>query len=354
MDWRDQIIGVLGWAEGGAAQREGRPAGAMADSLADLRFAGDLEPEPAVAAIVELARQEASAHHCEVGPAHLLVGLLLEGESVGAATGRWLGLTPGRVRSAAGLHNQRRTVAGGASRCRTRRGKGAWPIVLCGGGTDADLLAEVIDLAGRRAGPGGARVVLVDLGWSVRPPTVEQRRFQLERLTTAGAAPAVDSGLTEREDAASAEACRRLAAADLVWCTGGDAAAIYDRLWATPALQAVRDAHDHGATVGGVSAGAMVWGAGMLSDFASLGGPEPFPLFGWLDDLVVFAHYAPSRERAFRERLASFPDCRGLGVAHGGAVIVAPGDDGLRVLRPGLGGIDSVVLAGPGQRLAPV
>ena len=164
----------------------------------------------------------------------------------------------------------------------------------------------------------------------------------------------MDSGLTVRDDAASAEACRRLASADVVWLTGGDAAALYDRLWATPALDAIREAHDNGAVVGGVSAGAMVWGAGTLSDFASLGEAEPFPLFGWLGDVVVWAHYAPSRERALRERLAAFPGCRGLAVAHGGAVVVAPGNDGLQVLHPGMGDAASVVLDGPDQPVSPV
>jgi hypothetical protein len=48
LDWRDQITTVLGWAEGAKAEREGRPAGGMADSLADLRFSGALEEEAAV------------------------------------------------------------------------------------------------------------------------------------------------------------------------------------------------------------------------------------------------------------------------------------------------------------------
>ena len=354
LDWRDQITTVLAWSEGARAERESRPAGSMAGSLAELRFSGGLAMERAVPHIVELAQHEATANDSDVGPAHLLVGVLVEAESVGAATGQWLGLSPGRVRAAAGLRNHRRAVAGGAEPGRRSRGSSTGPLVLCGGGTDADLLAEVVALAAGRAGSDGPRAVLVDLAWHTLPPTAEQRRSNLDRLAAAGAALAVDSGLTVRDDAASAEVCRRLGAADLVWLTGGDAAALYDRLWATPALDAIREAHANGAVVGGVSAGAIVWGAGTLSDFASLGEAEPFPLFGWLGDLVVVAHYASGRERALRNRLAAFPGCRGLAVAHGGAVVVAPGDDGLRVLRPGMGGIDSVVLDGPDQPLSPV
>lgn len=352
LDWRDQITTVLGWAEGAKAEREGRPAGGMADSLADLRFSGALEEEAAVSHLLELAKREATANDSEVGPAHLLVGLLLEADSVGAATGRWLGMTPGRARSAGGLGNDRRTVAGGAPPGRWPRGESAGPMVLCGGGSDAGLLAEIVVLAGERAGPRRPNVVLVDLGWSTLRPTAEQRIVHLDRLANAGAARARDSGLTERCDATAPEACQRLTEADLVWFTGGDAAAIYDRLWATPALEAIRDAHDHGAVFAGVSAGAMVCGAATVSDFASSGDPEPFPLFGWLDDLVVFPHYAPARERALRQRLASLPGCRALAIAHGGAVVVGPGDNRLRTLRPGFGGIDNVVLAAPNEPLS--
>ncbi|MEX0658164.1 MAG: Clp protease N-terminal domain-containing protein [Egibacteraceae bacterium] len=32
LDWRDQIVGVLGWREGASAHREGRPAGTLAES----------------------------------------------------------------------------------------------------------------------------------------------------------------------------------------------------------------------------------------------------------------------------------------------------------------------------------
>ena len=162
----------------------------------------------------------------------------------------------------------------------------------------------------------------------------------------------VDSGLTERGDAESADACARLAEADLVWFSGGDVAAICDRLWATPPLDAIDEAHRNGGVVGGVSAGAMVWGAGTVSDFASLGEPDPFPLSGWLDNLVIFAHYTPGREKAFRDAVAFFPGCRGFAIAHGGAVIVGHGDDGLRVLRHGVGGTPSVTARGRGSRLA--
>lgn len=230
LDWRDHIITVLGWREGASAQRDGRPAGRGADSPAELRFSGELDVGPVVRHILELADEEATANNTGVGPAHLLVGLLREVNSIGAATGRWLGLTPGRVRSAAGLANTPPVVAEGAPPAGTPRGRTAGPLVLCGGGTDGALLADVIALSAERAGQRGPQVALVDLGWQTRPPIPDERLVELERFTAAGAAHAFDSGLTERPDARSAEVCMRLAGADLLWFTGGDAAAIYDRL----------------------------------------------------------------------------------------------------------------------------
>ncbi len=223
-------------------------------------------------------------------------------------------------------------------------------MVHCGGGTDSDLLASVVRLAALQAGRGDPKAVVVDLGWHTQRPVGDACRLQAEIISGAGAR-ATDSGLIDRSDAKSAEICNRLAAADLIWFLGGDAAAIYDRLWATPALAAIQDAHARGAVVGGVSAGAMVWGIGTLSDRASLGDPEPFPLFGWLSDLVIFAHYAPNREPAFRERLRAFPGCRGLALAHGGAVLVDSGSTDLRVLREGANGLGHALLLGPDERL---
>jgi hypothetical protein len=332
LDWRDQIVRVLGWREGALAEREGRPAGNGADGPAELRVSGPVDLDPGVPHVLQLARDEAAASGGAVGPAQMLVGLLLEGESVAAATGRWLGMTPGRVRHAAGLGNVRRVVAAGIPHHPWPRSTGCGPIVLCGGGSDDALLAEVAAVVRRHSGRSTPSVLIVDAGWQTRRPTEPQRRSVVERWQGVGVA-AVDAGAFDRDDAPSPEICERLAAAELVWFNGGDAAAIYDRLWATPALDAIRAAHDGGAAVGGISAGAMVWGAGTLSDFASVGDPEPFPLFGWLDDLVVFPHYLPPREHAFRERVAAFPGCQGLGVAHGGAVVVAAGSDGIRILH---------------------
>lgn len=354
LDWRDQIVRVLAWGEARMAERDGLPMSdrRSADSLTELRFTGTMAVDATVDHIVALAQDEAVANNDEVGPAHLIIALLLEGECVAAATGSWLGMTPGRIRSLAALRNERRVVAGGIPHAPCFR-RGTGPMVLCGGGADDDLLARVVALAPRRSGRSLPQAVLVDLGWKTRPTSAEGRRQLADRWTSIGA-HGVDSGLVDRLDAESTEACERLAEADLVWFGGGDAAPIYDRLWATPALDAIRHAHDNGALIGGISAGARVWGKGTLSDFASLGEPEPFPLFGWLENLVIFNHYFPTREQAFRRHLAAFPGCRGLAITHGGAVHVDPDGLDIRVLRTGVTGTPHVLLEGPDQPLSAV
>lgn len=348
VDWRDEIVKVLGWREGANAERSGRPAGSLSDSLAERRFEGAVVIDGAAAHIVELSEQEAAANNEEVAPVHLVVALLVEGWSVAAASGGWLGMSPGRVRSAAGLRNVRRVIAGGAppGRIGGPPAPGAGPVVLCGGDSRAVLPDAVA--AGTRGGTPEA--VVVDLTWRTMRPTAEERQRQVDALVDAGAR-AVDSGMVERADAGSPEACERLGAADLLWFPGGDVAALYDRLWATPALDAIVHAHRNGAVLAGVSAGAAVWGAGTLSDFGSLGEEEPFPLFGLLDSLVVFPHFAPTRERRFRQMVTAFPGCRGLAVAHGGSVLIPAGGGEPQVLREGRTG-PHMLLDNPGAPLA--
>lgn len=335
---------VLGTNEGGRWEREGRPASSVSESPTERRFTGDLVVHAEVEVVLDLAGEEAGGNGAEVGPSHVLVALLLSVDSVGAGTARWMGLTPGRVRAAAGLANIRRILAGGAppGRLGPRR-PGSGPLVLCGG-ISAPARPAVMGLS-----PGVGRVVLVDLAWSGRRPSSHDRQPQLDAWLAAGAGAAVDSGLAERDDAAHPEVCDRLASADVIWCAGGSVAALYDRLWATAALDAILQAHQAGAVLGGVSAGATVWGAGAVSDYVT-GEPEPLALFGLLDQAVVFCHFFAGREHAFRERLGAFPGCRGVAVAHGGAVTVDP-SGGIRALCADPSGMAGAVLEGPDGQL---
>jgi cyanophycinase len=344
LEWRDEIVTVLGWREGAAAAHAGRPAGSMADSPADRRFDGAMETGSEVEVVLQLAAAEAAANGTEVRPEHVMAALLLDGESVGAATASWLGLTTGKVRAAAGLVSRRRVVADGNPPGPFHRAPTAGPLVLCGGAPDRDLYQDLIRLV-RAAGAGFPKVVVVDVG-SSRPRRNPPSTELLDDFKAAGAAEAVDSGLSGRPTAGSEEVCERISSADVVWFCGGDPAVIYDGLWATPALEAIEHAHAAGALLGGVSAGATIWGIGTISAYVT-GDPEPLPLFAALPGIVVMAHYWPTRQATLRERVRAFPGSRGIGVAHGGAVVVGPALDEIHVLRAGPADTANVALAGP-------
>jgi hypothetical protein len=83
--------------------------------------------------------------------------------------------------------------------------------------------------------------------------------------------------------------CKQIAQADLILATGGDPERMTQVLHGTPALAALRAAHARGAVIGGGSAGAMVFGAGLLRRPRTC--RIPVPLLGWLPDIVVAPHF---------------------------------------------------------------
>ena len=85
LDWRDGVNTLLGWQEGAAAEREGRPAGRLAESPADKRFEGIMAVASSVDAIVALTAQEVARNGEDAGPAHVLVALLLEKRPIGGS-----------------------------------------------------------------------------------------------------------------------------------------------------------------------------------------------------------------------------------------------------------------------------
>lgn len=100
---------------------------------------------------------------------------------------------------------------------------------------------------------------------------------------------ASDPGLQTREDAHNPEVIAAIRRADIVLVTGGEPARMERVIRDTPALLALREASSGGALVVGGSAGAMIFGQGMLD------GPReyrrPTRLLGWLSDIVIAPHY---------------------------------------------------------------
>lgn len=160
--------------------------------------------------------------------------------------------------------------------------------------------------------PGGLRVTVV--GAAARDGA------QMTELLRSLGVHAVDSGVNDRR---AALASAPLPPADIFYLVGGNPAMAYDALLGTPVLNALVEHAERGGVVMGHSAGAIVWGAETLSDFASEDDREPFPMFNWIADTVVVPHFQPHDETNDSLEVARgrFPKARILGVAHGGAVM---------------------------------
>jgi cyanophycinase-like exopeptidase len=85
----------------------------------------------------------------------------------------------------------------------------------------------------------------------------------------------------------------------------------------TPALDALRKANTNGTVVGGGSAGAMVFGAGLLD--GPRDNPHPQNLLGWLADIVIAPHFGNYAIDPWR---TAFPEETILGLPEGSGVIV--------------------------------
>jgi len=164
------------------------------------------------------------------------------------------------------------------------------PVVAVGGGLTPDEALEVmLELAGARDGREVAVLVV---------PNASQREDRgvgsAEMFREAGAATAE----VMADDAAGAAA--QIAAADVVWMSGGDQDRLLDDLERLDLVDDVRAAHARGAVVGGTSAGAAVLGSRTIA-----GAPEPAaytrgalvgrPGLGLVPGVVVDQHFAERR-----------------------------------------------------------
>jgi cyanophycinase-like exopeptidase len=148
--------------------------------------------------------------------------------------------------------------------------------------------AVVSYLRARSPGSTGVRLVVL------QTPLAEPHEDQVQRLHAQFSGhgmllETIDPGLQSRDDAARGDVLQTIAQADLILATGGDPEQMTQVLHGTPALAAIRAAHTRGAVIGGGSAGAMVYGAGLLRRPRT--SRIPVPLLGWLPDLVVAPHF---------------------------------------------------------------
>lgn len=128
---------------------------------------------------------------------------------------------------------------------------------------------------------------------------------QLDGLRAHFPVPLEDSGLASREDAYDPAVVSRLAAADLVLIGGGFPERLASVTLGTPALAAMRAAHESGTVFAGCSAGAVVFGAGMVS------AGERLDLWAWLPNTVVAPHFGPYDIAPWGR---AYPSCEVLGI----------------------------------------
>lgn len=180
------------------------------------------------------------------------------------------------------------------------------------------------------------RLVVVETAVSAPSPFARLRERLLHLYgTDQDALEVVDAGLVTAEDARSATTLERLASADLIHLTGGNTERLYDATVGSPALAALAEASVRGAVLIGGSAGAMIFGAGMWSDWYT-GDPtqkESVALWAWLDGVVIEPHY-DEVGRLIWQRPAASPGAIVLGIPSRGAALVLSGWEEVEALRP--------------------
>ncbi len=140
----------------------------------------------------------------------------------------------------------------------------------------------------RHRRPADGKLLLCVLQTPLESPSERELQTLHDRFSGHGVEiVASDPGLQTREDAHDPEVIEVIRRADIVLVTGGEPARMNRVIHDTPALLALREAHEGGALVGGGSAGAMIFGQGMLD------GPNRTQtrLLGWLPDMVIAPHF---------------------------------------------------------------
>ena len=312
-EWLAQSVMWLGFQRGAAAMTPRPPS----------RDTPLLRSAELVRVVATAASEAARNGHPTVDARHLLVALLAVDSSTVATHARVLGASAADARVVLKFLPYRRPYADSHSPDVGRRPSSP-TVILLGGGDMSRALPEAVAEARRlrRRSSTGLAVGVVGATNSNGG-----RRFA-ERLRRQGV-NAIDTGVDCRESALTTDV---VPDCDVIYVPGGDPAAGYDALWATPFYEALVDFADGGGIVMGHSAGATIWGSGHQSSFVSQGDEEQLPMFGWLGRTVVVAHHLENGVRLNTAR-RHFPDRIILAVAHEGAVVAVGGS--VRLLTPG-------------------
>lgn len=226
-------------------------------------------------------------------------------------------------------------------------------LVLNGGGGEADpFWPRIFELAG---GKDAAIVIL---------PTASERaetgQEYVDELKVLGATGMRAIELRTREDAAKPEFLSAIAAAKVIFFTGGDQSRITAAILGTPAEAAIRKVYDDGGVLAGSSAGLACMSRVMLTgegDFTVLrgGNVEVKEGLGYVTEAILDQHFvARQRQNRLISVVLEHPQLPGIGVDEKTAIWIRP-DRTFEVLGEGWVMIfdarKSVVRSDPGNRI---
>ncbi|MBP9824760.1 MAG: cyanophycinase [Thermoanaerobaculia bacterium] len=210
---------------------------------------------------------------------------------------------------------------GSASRVAAGAPKGH--LVLNGGGGEAEpFWPRIFELAG---GKGAAIVIL---------PTASERAETgteyVEELRALGATGMRAIELRTREDASSPEFLAAIAAAKVIFFTGGDQSKITAAILGTPAEAAIRKVYDDGGVLAGSSAGLACMSRVMLTgegDFTVLrgGNVEVKEGLGYVTEAILDQHFvARQRQNRLISVVLEHPELPGIGVDEKTSIWIRP------------------------------
>ncbi len=196
-------------------------------------------------------------------------------------------------------------------------------LVLNGGGGEADpFWPRIFELAG---GKDAAIVIL---------PTASERaetgQEYVDELKALGATGMRSIELRTREDAAKPEFLSAIAAAKVIFFTGGDQSKITAAILGTPAEAAIRKVYDDGGVLAGSSAGLACMSRVMLTgegDFTVLrgGNVEVKEGLGYVTEAILDQHFvARQRQNRLISVVLEHPELPGIGVDEKTAIWIRP------------------------------
>jgi len=196
-------------------------------------------------------------------------------------------------------------------------------LVLNGGGGEADpFWPKLFELAG---GKGAAIVIL---------PTASERaetgQEYVDELKAMGATGMRAIELRTREDASKPEYLAAIAAAKVIFFTGGDQAKITAAILGTPAEAAIRKVYDDGGVLAGSSAGLACMSRVMLTgegDFTVMrgGNVEVKEGLGYVTEAILDQHFvARQRQNRLISVVLEHAELLGIGVDEKTSIWIRP------------------------------